>query len=93
MSREQEIELVRKVGLMGLGDLRKIAPIGDLGYANGWNFYDGFLRSDLPKAIMRAFWEQKEGNGWTVSSRSVGRCCTYYYCAELGLSWGVDSSD
>lgn len=35
MSREQEMELVRKVGLLGLKDLNKLAPIGDLGYMNG----------------------------------------------------------
>ena len=29
-------ELVRKVGLLGVGDVKKLAPIGDLGYANGW---------------------------------------------------------
>lgn len=87
------MELVRKVGLMGLGDLNRIAPIGDLGYANGWYFYNDFLRSGLPKAIMKAFREQLDRNNWTVSSRNNGRCCTYYFCAELGLSWGVDSSD
>ena len=29
-------ELSRKIGLYGLSDLRKLAPIGNLGYANGW---------------------------------------------------------
>ena len=35
MSKEQEMELVRKFSLFGLSDLNKLAPIGDLGYANG----------------------------------------------------------
>ena len=29
-------ELSKKIGLFGLSDLRRLAPIGDLGYANGW---------------------------------------------------------
>ena len=36
MTRERKLELTRKIGLFGLSDLRKLAPIGDLGYANGW---------------------------------------------------------
>ena len=35
MTRERKLELTRKIGLFGLSDLRKLAPIGDLGYANG----------------------------------------------------------
>ena len=38
MTRERKLELTRKIGLFGLSDLRKLAPIGDLGYANGWWF-------------------------------------------------------
>ena len=35
MTKEQKLELTRKIGIFGLSDLRKIAPIGDLGYENG----------------------------------------------------------
>lgn len=32
MSDKEKMELTRKIGLFGLSDLRKLAPIGDLGY-------------------------------------------------------------
>ena len=59
MSKEQEMELVRKVGLFGLSDLNKLAPIGDLGYANGW--YPPFFCkvtwaiTELPRLIYEAY--------------------------------------
>ena len=95
MSRKEDLELARKVGVLGLGDLRKLAPIGDLGYANGWDFYSGFFKSDLPIAIMKAFWEQKEKYGWTVECYSSRWRNTdnSYYCPELGLRWSIDSGD
>jgi hypothetical protein len=31
-----KMDLVRKIGLMGLRDVSKLAPIGDLDYMNGW---------------------------------------------------------
>ena len=93
-------ELVRKVGLFGLSDLRKLAPIGDLGYENGW-YPPFFVRkptwaeAELPKAIMEAFWEQKEKYGWTVESGTTGWRCTDHWssCPELRLTWRVDSGD
>ena len=55
-------ELVRKIGLFGLKDLRKITPVGDLGYANGWYWNwggeKGWMYGDMEKAIMEAFREQ-----------------------------------
>ena len=90
-------DLVRKVGLMGLRDVRKLAPIGDLGYANGWypcgllptkgTFMDG----GLERCIYEAACEQ----GFTfecTSHRETG-VDTCYYCKELGMKYHVDSSD
>ena len=99
MSKEQEMELVRKVGLMGLTDLNKLAPIGDLGYMNGW--YPPFFgevrwaETELPRLIYKAYMEQKEHNSWTEEGHSTGYRCTdhHFYCPELGLSWSVDSGD
>lgn len=95
MSNER-MDLLRKVGLFGLKDLRTLAPIGDLGYLNGISYYRGsFLLGDLPSAIMDAFWEQKERYGWTVNGGDTAWRCTdhWSYCPELGLSWSVDSGD
>lgn len=36
MTEFEKWELSRNVGLFGLSDLRKLSPIGDLGYENGW---------------------------------------------------------
>ena len=90
MNDEQRMELVRKVGLFGLKDLRKLAPIGDLGYLNVISYYRGsFLMSGLPQAIMDAFHEQKKKYGWTVESgNTVWRCTDHWSrCPELGFSW------
>ena len=99
MSIEQENELIRKVGLFGLKDLNKVAPIGDLGYMNGW--YPPFFwevrwaNTELPKLIYKAFEEQRKYNNWTVQGHSTGYRQTdhHSYCPELGLSWSVDSGD
>ena len=95
MTKEERLELVRKVGLMGLKDLRKLAPIGDIGYLNAICFYRGdYLRSGMIEDIMNAFYEQKDKYGFTVKGVGTNyRCCSESYCPELGLRWGVDSSD
>ena len=96
MSREQRMELVRKIGLFGLSDLRKLAPIGDLGYLNGISYYRGnWPMSGMVDAIMSAFWEQRERYGWTVEGGNTKWRCTdhWSHCPELGLSWQVDSGD
>lgn len=100
MNREQSKELLRKVGLFGVEDLRKLAPIGDLGYVNGWYppFYgntDMCLDVWLPKLIMKAFREQKDKFGFEVKGYSSGWAGTDHHsrCEELGLSWHCDSSD
>lgn len=100
MTKEEKLELSRKVGLMGLKDLRKLALIGDLGYENGWYppFFwkvDMWLDVELPKAIMKAFHEQREKYGFKVEGYSTGWAKTdhHSYCKELGLRWSVDSGD
>jgi len=99
MSREEYNELSSKVEQLGLDDLNKLAPIGDLGYMNGWYppFYNEEYsnRAELFKAIYKAFQEQKEYNNWTIKGYSTGYRQTdhHTYCPELGLRWSVDSGD
>lgn len=98
MTTEQKLELTRKIELFGLSDLRKIAPIGDLGYMNGWYgpFGDGsWMKGGLERAIYHAFCEQKGKFGYKTDGYSSGYRNTdhHTYCKELGLSWSVDSGD
>lgn len=95
MNNKERMELVRKVGLLGTNDLRKLAPIGDIGYLNAIVFYRGdFIKSEIPRLIMKAFREQREKYGFTtVSIYSTCRGDSQFKCPELGLYWGVDSSD
>ena len=97
MTKNQKLELSRKIGLFGLKDLRKLAPIGDLGYANGWNTYygKGWMFGDMEEAIVKAFYEQREKFGFTCEGTSTGyrRTDHHTYCKELGLRWSVDSGD
>jgi hypothetical protein len=89
-------ELVRKIGLFGLSDLRKLAPIGDLGYANGWYWNPsgekGFMYGEMEIAILKAFREQgfKFDKGYSSGYRGTDHHST---CTELGLRYSVDSSD
>ena len=94
---EWKKKLVRKIGLFGLSDLRKLAPIGDLGYANGWSpiFSDdpeGWMYGDMEKAVMKAFHEQgfKFDKSWSSGYRGTSH---HSVCTELKLSYSVDSSD
>ena len=101
MSDEQLMDLYRKVSLFGLSDLRKLAPIGDIGYLNGIDFYGrfykgtfrGFLRSTLLDWVYKAYCAQFKERGWTEKGSSSGRCIHDHYCPELGFSYGIDSSD
>ena len=97
MSDKEKLELSRKIGLFGLKDLRKIAPIGDLGYANGWETFDGkgWMHGGMENAIVEAFYEQKEKFGFTLKGYSSGYRGTDHHscCPELGLYWSVDSGD
>lgn len=94
---EWKKRLVRNIGVFGLKDLRKLAPIGDLGYANGWTplFSDdprGWFYGDMEKAVMEAFHEQgfKFDKGYSSGYRGTDH---HSVCTELGLSYSVDSGD
>ena len=84
MSDNELRALLCKVGVLGLDDLRKLAPIGDIGYLNGIDFHksydkDGlrkFCRTTLLSWIMRAFDEQREKKGWTVNGGETCWRCT-----------------
>ena len=103
MSDNELRALLCKVGVLGLDDLRKLAPIGDIGYLNGIEFHKGwdkdglrkFCRTTLLSWIMCAFNEQREKFGYTVEGYSSGYRGTdhHSYCPELGLRWSVDSGD
>ena len=97
MTKEQKMELSRKIGLFGLGDLRKIAPIRDLGYANGWETFwgKGWMFGGMENAIVKAFYEQRDKFGFKVDGYSTGYRQTDHHtvCKELGLRWSVDSGD
>lgn len=99
MTEFEKWELSRKVGLFGLDDLRKLAPIGDLGYENGWYPPFFFVRNMwldvmLPRLIMQAFWEQKSKYGYVVDGYSSGWANTDHHscCKSLSLYWHCDSS-
>ena len=89
-------ELTKKIGLIGLRDLRKLTPIGDLGYANGWywnpSHKKGWFYGDMEKSVMNAFREQgfKFDKGYSSGYRNTDH---HYHCTELRLSYSVDSSD
>ena len=93
---EWKKKLTRKIGLFGLSDLHKLAPIGDLGYANGWywNPYgeEGWFYGEMEKAIMDAVHQQgfKFDKGYDSGYRRTDH---HHICTELGLSYSVDSGD
>ena len=91
-----KMELVRKIGLFGLKDLRKLAPIGDLGYANGWYgpFGDGsWMRGGMERALTAAAVEQ--GFQTVCADRGYPHRGTDHETRypEIGLVFNVDSSD
>lgn len=99
MTKEEVKELARKIEQFGLSDLNKLAPIGNLGYMNGWYppFYgvEDKAEAELFKSIYHAYCEQKKDNNWTEQGHSTGYRQTdhHTYCPELGLRWSVDSGD
>lgn len=94
------MDLYRKVTLFGVQDLRRLSPIGDIGYLNGISYYGheetfkGFLRSGLLSIIYGAFCEQYKPRGFTSRGWSTGWANTdhHTHCEELGLTYHVDSS-
>ncbi len=92
MNNKDKMVLVRKVGLFGLKDLRKLAPIGNLGTANGWYapWGDGsFMKGGLERAIIEEF--HKQGFEWDYVNHSQ-RGFHDYYNKELVLRYDMDSS-
>ena len=93
---EWKKELSKKIEKYGLSDLRKLAPIGNLGYANDWDWNPrgekGWFYGEMEKAIMKAFHEQgfKFDKGYSTGYRQTDH---HYICTELGLSYSVDSGD
>lgn len=97
MHYKQKGELVRKVGIFGLSDVKRLARIGDLGYMNGWypcglfptrgTFMDG----GLERTIYYAAHEQ--GYRFKCISHNERGTDTVYYCEELGMTYHIDSSD
>lgn len=90
-----KINLSKKLGVFGLSDLKRLAPIGDIGYMNGWyNPWGGssWFNGQMEKAIYDAAYAQ--GYRFTWRDRSYHRGIdNEYYCEELGLTYHVDSSD
>ena len=102
MTDNQLMDLYRKVSLFGLSDLRRLAPIGDIDDLNGIDFYRRwssctgfrrFLRTDLLTWVYDAYLEQSKSAGLTETHYYRGRCIHEYNCPELGLWYGIDSSD
>lgn len=92
MNKKDKMELVRKIGLFGMKDLRKLAPIGNLGTENGWYgpFGDGsFMNGGLEREILKQF--HKQGFKWDIENHS-NRGFHDYYNRELCLSYDMDSS-
>lgn len=93
---EWKKKLTRNIGLFGLSDLRKLAPIGDLGYANEWYWNPsgekGWFYGEMEIAIMKAF--QEQGFKFDKGEDSGFRRTNHHsYCTELGLRYSVDSGD
>ena len=97
MNVKNKMELVRKVGLLGLNDVKKLAPIGDLGYANGW-YPCGLLPEQgtfMKGGLERLVYFAAVAQGFTfkcISHRESG-VDTVYYCEDLDFTYHVDSSD
>lgn len=88
-------QLLLKIGVFGTRDLRRLAPIGDIGYTNG--FYPPFFwettwaDTEMPKMVYEAAYEQ--GFKFEVISYNHRGTDTHYYCKELEMHYHVDSSD
>lgn len=91
-----KMNLVRKIGLMGLSDVSKLAPIGDLGYMNGWYPWALFPTRGqwMDGGMERAIYEAAIAQGYhfeVISHRETGSD-TCYYCKDLHMYYHVDSS-
>ena len=92
-----KMELVRNIGLFGLKDVKKLAPIGDLDYANGWYHHSWlpesgtFMKGGMERMIYEAAYEQ--GYRFEIISHRETGSDTVYYNEELKMTYHVDSSD
>lgn len=88
--------LLRKVGVLGVKDVSKLAPIGDLGYANGWypnsiiEDQGTFMRGGLERMVYEAAIAQ--GYKFEEISHRENGSNTVYYCKDLHMYYHVDSS-
>ena len=91
MTTQQKLELTRRIGLFGLSDLRKIAPIGGIGWVNfmrpGLPWMCGGLETAIYDALMM---QRKKIVG---IERECGRCMYTTEFHEIGLTVSIDSSD
>ena len=90
------MDLVRKIGLMGLRDVSKLSPIGDLGYMNGWYrcSWSPSKGTWMDGGMERAIYEAAREQGYRfeiISHRETGSD-TCYYCKDLHMYYHVDSS-
>ena len=89
-------ELLRKVGLLGVGDVKRLAPIGDLGYANGWYpcgifpTQGTFMDGGLERLVYEAACDQ--GYRFECISHNERGTDTVYYCKDLDFTFHQDSS-
>ena len=91
MTTQQKLELTRRIGLFGLSDLRKIAPIGCIGWVNFMRPGLPWMRGGLETAIYDALMMQRKRI--VGIERECGRCMYTTEFPEIGLTVSVDSSD
>ena len=72
-----KMELTRKIGLFGLKDLRRLAPIGDVGYENGW-YPPFFGRTDMCLDV----WLPKTG----IVNKAYDFDAEFIYYADDGMA-------
>ena len=73
MTTQQKLELTRRIGLFGLSDLRKIAPIGNIGWVNFMRSGLPWMRGGLETAIYEALIKQRKRFS-CLSRAAVGSC-------------------
>ena len=90
MTTQQKLELTRRIGLFGLSDLSKIAPIGNIGWVNFLRPGLPWMRGGLETAIYDALMMQRMR--FVGFERECGRCMYTTEFPEIGLTVSIDSS-
>jgi len=90
MTTQQKLELTRRIGLFGLSDLSKIAPIGNIGWGNFMRPGLPWMRGGLETAIYDALMMQRMR--FVGFERECGRCMYTTEFPEIGLTVSIDSS-